>query len=155
GLLAPTGLVFGPDGNGDGRQDLYVSNSQLTGKGADQARNGTVKRYDGVTGAFIDTFVAMRSGGLSDPNGLFFTETDPITLAYTGASPAIAVSQSAALTAAVATDAGVSGGGRALLTDPAGNTFPLSFSVAGILDTEGSTQGVVDFVFGPAFAQSW
>lgn len=84
GLESPTGILFGPDGNGDGWEDLYVSNSRLTGVGSDQGTLGTVKRYDGVTGAFIDTFVPIRSGGLSSPSGLFFTETDPVTLAYTG-----------------------------------------------------------------------
>lgn len=84
GLLSPSGLLFGPDGNGDGHQDLYVTNSDFTGIGNDQARDGNVKRYDGVTGAFIDTFVPIGSGGLNNAWGLTFTETDPVTLAYTG-----------------------------------------------------------------------
>jgi sugar lactone lactonase YvrE len=84
GLLTPDGLIFGPDGNGDGRQDLYVSSIQFSG--ASKAVNGTssVLRYDGVTGAFIDTFVTPDSGGLRGDDFLTFTETDPTTLAYTG-----------------------------------------------------------------------
>ena len=31
GLFNPTAAIFGPDGNGDGEQDLYVANSQLAG----------------------------------------------------------------------------------------------------------------------------
>jgi hypothetical protein len=81
GLRNPTGVLFGPDGNGDGRQDLYVTNEEFTGL---KGKLGTVKRYDGVTGAFIDTFVEEGSGGLNDPVLLTFTETDPTTLAYTG-----------------------------------------------------------------------
>jgi hypothetical protein len=81
GLRAPSGLIFGPDGNADGQLDLYV---------AEVAANGfikaSVKRYDGVTGDFIDTFVAERSGGLEGAVLLTFTDTDPVTLAYTGAT---------------------------------------------------------------------
>ncbi len=84
GLLElSTGLLFGPDGNGDGHQDLYVTSDDFTGAN-DQAKNGSVKRYDGVTGAFIDTFVPIGSGGLDNASGITFTDTDPVTLAYTG-----------------------------------------------------------------------
>src|SRR5438128_7810828 len=38
-------------------------------------------RYDGTTGTFIDAFVPAGSERLS-PVGLFFTNTDPTTLAY-------------------------------------------------------------------------
>src|SRR5262249_19808807 len=49
------GSTFGPDGN------LYVTEyKQTTGLNA-------VFRYDGVTGAFIDTFVSSGSGGLGFP----------------------------------------------------------------------------------------
>jgi len=81
GLLSPTGILFGPDGNGDGNQDLYVTNVHPTNV---QGKLGNVKRYDGVTGAFIDTFVTARSGGLDDPSLMTFTETDPVTLVYRG-----------------------------------------------------------------------
>jgi DNA-binding beta-propeller fold protein YncE len=81
GLRAPSGLIFGPDGNDDGQLDLYL---------AEVAANGFIKasvnRYDGVTGAFIDTFVAQRSGGLEGAVMITFTETDPVTLNYLGSS---------------------------------------------------------------------
>jgi hypothetical protein len=63
GLARPRGSTFGPDGNGDGVQDLYVTS----------ADTHAVLRYDGVTGAFIDTFVAAGSGGLSSPVDLAFS----------------------------------------------------------------------------------
>jgi hypothetical protein len=43
-----------------------------------------VKRYDGISGSFIDTFVKEASGRLDDPFGLTFTGTDPVTLNYPG-----------------------------------------------------------------------
>jgi hypothetical protein len=82
GLLRPLGLLFGPDGNGDGHQDLYVS-SQVVGPSFGAKEHTTsVKRYDGVTGAFIDTFVAVDSGGLDNTGFMVFTETDPTTLKF-------------------------------------------------------------------------
>jgi hypothetical protein len=58
-----TALTFGPDGNGDGVQDLYVAT----------ADTNEVLRYDGVTGAFLDTFVTTSgNGGLDFPGGLQF-----------------------------------------------------------------------------------
>jgi hypothetical protein len=83
GLLArPLGVIFGPDGNGDAHQDIYVSNITFTGF---YGKNGNVKRYDGVTGAFIDTFIPTGTGGLDDPNLMTFTRTDPVTLQYNDA----------------------------------------------------------------------
>jgi hypothetical protein len=64
-------LAFGPDGN------LYVV-SELTDE---------VKRYNGTTGAFIDTFVTEGSGGLGEPTFLIFSpipEPGTLTLLGTG-----------------------------------------------------------------------
>ncbi len=55
-MNAPTGLVFGPDGN------LYVISND----------NDQVIRYNGETGEFIDAFVSEGSGGLNAPIGLAF-----------------------------------------------------------------------------------
>lgn len=50
-------VIFGPDGN------LYVG---------DYDSGGEIKRFNGTTGAYIDTFVAAGSGGLNFPNGMAF-----------------------------------------------------------------------------------
>jgi DNA-binding beta-propeller fold protein YncE len=81
-LQVPGSLIFGPDGNGDEHVDLYVTSTDVPGF---NGKNGSVKRYDGVSGAFIDTFVAQSSGRLDDPLGMTFTRTDPITLQYLAA----------------------------------------------------------------------
>jgi Calx-beta domain len=62
GIIGPGGLIFGPDANQDGAADLYV-----VGTSSD-----AVYRYDGRTGAFIDTFVPPSSGGLDQPRDLAF-----------------------------------------------------------------------------------
>ena len=62
GIDGPHGLTFGPDANGDGVPELYVS-----------GRNSfNVVRYDGVTGAPLGSYVTSGSGGLSLPEGLTF-----------------------------------------------------------------------------------
>ncbi len=55
-------LVLGPDATGDNVEDLYVVSS-----GSDE-----VLRFDGVSGAFVDVFVAAGAGGLDDPLDLTF-----------------------------------------------------------------------------------
>jgi DNA-binding beta-propeller fold protein YncE len=55
GLSQPFGVTTGPDGN------VYVAEN-----------GGAVLRYNGATGAFINTFVAQGSGGLSGVYGLAF-----------------------------------------------------------------------------------
>jgi hypothetical protein len=91
GLLDTFALIFGPDGNADGKQDLYLPSFHQVGSNKSREKTATIKRYDGVSGAFIDTFVGPNSGGLDQPNYLIFTETDPVTLAYNGPSNASAV----------------------------------------------------------------
>jgi DNA-binding beta-propeller fold protein YncE len=54
---SPLYLAFGPDGN------LYVSNSDNSGSA------GSILRFDGKTGAFLDTFVADVPGS---PRGIAF-----------------------------------------------------------------------------------
>jgi len=55
GLIAPTGLAFGPDGN------LYVGSLV-----------DSVLRYDSRTGSFIDVFVEPGSGGLDGAEDIRF-----------------------------------------------------------------------------------
>jgi hypothetical protein len=54
GLSAPSGLIFGPDGN------LYVAS-----QGSD-----SILSDNGLTGGFVGMFVAGRAGGLSSPADL-------------------------------------------------------------------------------------
>jgi glucose/arabinose dehydrogenase len=61
-LLRLRGSAFGPDANADGASDFYVVAGEAD----------AVFRYDGVTGAFLDTFVSSASGGLNDPTDLAF-----------------------------------------------------------------------------------
>lgn len=86
GLRSSIGVIFGPDGNGDGQQDLYVSNVEYSASYLSKEHTSSIRRYDGVTGAFIDTFVAEDSGGLDGGGYLVFTETNPTTLMYEGAT---------------------------------------------------------------------
>jgi hypothetical protein len=62
GLARPRGSIFGPDANGDGISDLYVTS----------ADTNAVLRFNGVTGAYIDTFVTPGSGGLKSPVDLAY-----------------------------------------------------------------------------------
>ena len=55
GCWNAVGMAFGPDDN------LYVTTN-----------SSSVDRYDGATGAFIDTFVNSGSGGLSTSKGIQF-----------------------------------------------------------------------------------
>lgn len=113
GLRTPFGLLFGPDGNGDGRQDLYVNSAEVNGALGAKDHSSVVLRYDGVTGAFLDTFVAAGSGRLDNPAFMTFTGTDPTTLAYTGQTRFRAAAGSGASpfgpgpTGVVAADAGL------------------------------------------------
>lgn len=154
GLLTTFGLIFGPDGNADGRQDLYLPSFKTAGSNKADEKYSAIKRYDGVTGAFLGNFVTANSGGLDQPNYLVFTETDPITLAYTGATtPASAAPQSPGATTRSLSH--VHGGGQAALTDPGGNVYALSFAIAATLRADGSVSGQIDFNFGPAFGAAW
>jgi hypothetical protein len=84
GLLKPYSLLFGPDSNGDNYPELYVSSMLQESSFKGKEHTSSVKRYDGVSGAFIDTFIPVDSGGLDNPGFMVFTETDPTTLSYTG-----------------------------------------------------------------------
>lgn len=62
GLATPHGFLFGPDGNGDGIDDLYVG-------GVDSA---SVTRYDAMTGDLIDVFVEAGEGGILSAASVLF-----------------------------------------------------------------------------------
>ena len=84
GLTAPIGLLFGPDVNGDGVQDLYVTSGEQNPNFVTKPHTSAIKVYDGQTGAFIRDFVSPGSSGLDAPSYFTFTQTDPVTLNYLG-----------------------------------------------------------------------
>ncbi|MGM3308696.1 hypothetical protein ACSQ6I_22430 [Anabaena sp. WFMT] len=72
GLEDPDTLLFGPDGNGDGKSDLYIASRSEVG-------GSSILRFDGQTGNFIDVFVGDNpdteldeSGGLVRPYGIAY-----------------------------------------------------------------------------------
>ena len=78
GLSKPDTVIFGPDGNSDGKSDIYIASGDKPAKSGEMAASA-VLRYDGITGAFIDKFVGDNpntatdeTGGLSRPYGLAF-----------------------------------------------------------------------------------
>ena len=81
GKRLPFCLLFGPDGNGDGYLDLYVNDAAVN-SGAQNGKKGSVKRFDGITGSFIDTLVPNGDHGLQHVGSIAFTHTNPMTLAY-------------------------------------------------------------------------
>jgi sugar lactone lactonase YvrE len=123
GLANPSGILFGPNG------DLFVASSvEAATGGVFIAEPGTsqVLRFNGTTGAFIGNFVTPDSGGLKNAWFLTFTETDPTTLKYNGATTAgastllaqPASSTSLALVLASPPSEGIGGGGRSGLCEP-------------------------------------
>lgn len=62
GLTLPRDTVFGPDGNGDGKDDLYVASADTQ----------QFLRYDGATGAFIDEFISVSGLTANRPRLLVF-----------------------------------------------------------------------------------
>jgi DNA-binding beta-propeller fold protein YncE len=158
GQLQPFGLLFGPDRNGDGRQDLYVTSAEVNDSSFVNSKphSSSVKVYDGVTGAYLSDFISVDTGGLNTPTLMTFTETDPVTLAYTGrGSIAAATAPLASSTPSAAATAPVHGGGQALFTDPSGASFPFTFMLGAVLRSDGPAQGTINFIFSPAFGQSW
>jgi hypothetical protein len=80
GLFHPVSMVFGPDGLGDGKLDLYVG----------CVFTNTILRYDGTTGAFKGTYVPAGSGGMETPQGLVFGPDGDLYVAsgsYSGTTP--------------------------------------------------------------------
>jgi hypothetical protein len=86
GLIKPLTLNFGPDG------DLFVGSADAVGGGVAKPGTSAVLRYDGTTGEFLGTFVTPDSGGLRHPSYLLFTESDPVTLAYSARAKLTAAS---------------------------------------------------------------
>jgi hypothetical protein len=162
GLSSPVDLDFGPDRSGDGVPDLYVLNNSSTNRvvwfdgitGAFQgvfinanaggnynaaefmvfgpdvtndgvpelygtsAANGTVYRFNGATGQYIDQFVAHGAAGLIGGRDLVFHTDGKLYIANGEGNSIVRVNGQTGLEAEVFVAAG-SGG----LSNPHGITF--------------------------------
>ncbi len=79
GLEEPQYLAFGPDANGDGDGELYVSS---------YATN-SVLRYNARTGAFVDDFVYAGNGNLTGPTSVGFLANGHLIVASSGTDSVI------------------------------------------------------------------
>ncbi len=64
-LEKPETLLFGADGNGDGKRDLYVTSGE-------EAGSASILRVNGQTGEFIDVFISDNLVHLVFPLRLWF-----------------------------------------------------------------------------------
>lgn len=76
GINGPDGLIFGPDANGDGIPELYVTGFY----------SNNVVRYDGATGQPLGTYITAGSGGLTSPLSLAFGPDNAVYVTNTGAN---------------------------------------------------------------------
>jgi len=117
---------------------LYVANSSLTGQ---------VSRFNANTGAFVNTFVAAGSGGLSNPEGMVFgpdgnlyvTTDGGSVLRYNGTTGAFIDTFVAAHSGGLASARGVVFGldGNLLVTN-------FNFAGGGVLRYNGTTGAFID-----------
>jgi len=110
GLNTPLGMLFGPDVNGDGHQDLYVASAVVNNNFQAHPDTSEVLCYDGVTGAFLKTFITPDSGNLDLPWFMVFTETDPMNLNYDGATTTATGAEPAAVPTVTAAPAAIPAG---------------------------------------------
>ena len=124
GLSSPLGITMGPDGN------VYVAGD-----------GGAVLRYNGTTGAYINTFVSQGSGGLAFNmnNGLAF---GPDGNLYVGSGPTNQVleyngSTGAFLRAFVAAGSGGLSDPRGVVFGSDGNLYVSSHTTNSVLRYQG------------------
>jgi sugar lactone lactonase YvrE len=134
GLDSPNGLVFGPDGN------LYVGS---TDGELGIPENNRVLRYDGTTGAFIDTFVAPGAGGLGEPDGITFGLDGNLYVANTSAGNVLRYDgTSGAFIDIFASGDGL--GADGLLFGPDGNLYVSSDDTNEVRRFDGTTGVFID-----------
>jgi hypothetical protein len=132
GLIAPTSLIFGPDGN------LYVASS---------ARAGAVMRYDGTTGAFLGVLVAAGSGGLAFPEALLFGPDGNLYIANNDPSGGHSVKRYNGVTGAFIDTFAVGGGittPLGMAFGPDGNLYVVSATTNSVLRYNGKTGTFID-----------
>jgi serralysin len=78
GLADPDTLLYGPDVNGDGLNDLYIASGSKAGNSGEFGAS-SILVYDGLSGSFIKALVqddstthADETGGLFRPYGIAF-----------------------------------------------------------------------------------
>ncbi len=129
GLVAPTGITLGRNGN------VLVSSN----------RTDSVLEYDRTTGAFVGAFVAPGSGGLVSPFGLaigpngnlFVTSDDGRILEYSGAS--------GAFVREFVSDEGSGGldNPRGLAFKPDGNLLAAGYTTRSVFEYDGATGNLI------------
>jgi DNA-binding beta-propeller fold protein YncE len=136
GISGSHGLTFGPDANGDGVPELYVSGRN----------NATVVRYDGATGAPLGTFVTSGSGGMSLPEGITFDPSGSyLYVASTGSNQILKYNAQTGAYVGVAASTGVSGP-KGVKFGPDGLMYVASASNNRILRFTASGTYVDDYV---------
>lgn len=138
GLVSPTGLAIGPDGN------LYVG-SGISASGP--AHPAGVLRYNGTTGAFIDVFATLPriNGAEGSPKGMLFGPDGNLYVSGGGRVDRFNGQTGAFID--VFTNGGDPQGIEGITFGPNGNLFVSSKNTGSVKEFDGQTgQFVRDFV---------
>ena len=129
-MNSAAGLAFGADGN------LYVA-SRLTSE---------VLRFDGTTGAFIDAFVTVESGGLNLPWGIDFGPDGNLYVSSRGTDEVLRFDGETGdfIDAFVTAGSGGLDTVFCLLFGPDGNLYVCSFGTDEVLRYDGETGDFID-----------
>jgi len=146
-LTVPLRLLFGPDGN------LYVSSLPILNTGG--FGRGRILRYDGITGAFLDTFVASGSSGLDWPVDMVFGPDGDLYVGNydpNGGAPFAILrykGTTGEFVSAWTPGGGLSRQGSSMTFGPDDNLYLSSFRTDSVLRYDGTTGAFID-AFVPA-----